>query len=77
MKAHVTVTEDGITTPLGEVIDRDAIADVLHEAYIEAQRRRGAAAPGPGWWDAAQAADLLLQHIASTCAPNRGHLDVA
>jgi hypothetical protein len=53
---------------LGDVVlDRDTLADLVLEGVEESQRARGTEAQ-TSWWDAAEAADLILFHVAQLTA---------
>lgn len=51
------------TVPAGaHVLDRDELADLVHEALVESKRTRDAQVV-TDWWDAVAAADLILRHV--------------
>ena len=47
-----------------QLLDLDALADLIHEGIEQSQRERGVVAQ-TSWWDAVAAAELLLFHVTS------------
>lgn len=53
----------GATSSGEHFLDQTALADLVHEALVESRRNRGAGTD-TSWGDAAEAASLILQHVA-------------
>jgi hypothetical protein len=69
-----SITDDAALAGREHVLDHSELTDVVAEALAEAQRVHWVHGHTL-WGDAAEAASLILQHVAAVCGAEPGHAD--